>query len=116
MDLELNLLGLSIVPSRVPSRLPCYREVVIMESLGVIMRAVAVAVALPLKVVADTPGCQLGLPGGGGQLGLQLQIKLFCWGQPASFLQFRSLRAFLGFPGRVILKPPDNDPFLGFLF
>ena len=92
MDLELNLLGLSILPSSIPSGFPHYRslEVVIMETL-VIMRVVALA----LQIVIDTPGCQLDLSGRGGKLGLHLEIMLLCWSQQSFFLSFPSLRVFL---------------------
>ena len=70
MDLELNLLGFSILLSTVPSRFPHYRslEVVTMEVVAmevVAMKALVIVwvVTLALQIVIDTPGCQLGLPG-----------------------------------------------------
>ena len=76
MDLELNLLGFSILLSTVPSRFPHYRslEVVTMEVATMEALVIVWVVTLALQIVIDTPGCELGLPG--------LQIMLLGRGQP----------------------------------
>ena len=136
VDLELNLPGLRVLLRTVPSGAPHYRslevvsmevvamevvslevvsmevvsmEVVTMEVVAMEVVAMEALVTLALQVVADTPGCELGLSGAGGQLGLHLEIEFLGRSQLRGLLPLRSLRAFLGCPGVVFLKPSDND-------